>query len=77
MSPSSGEPSTSASHRAKGGDPAGATRRRARRVHSNIVNDARMQLPQEFRASQNIAAAAILLQALTESEDPVQRDLHH
>jgi len=77
MSPSSGEPSTSASLRAKGGDPAGAACRRARRVHSNIVNDASMQLPQEFHAGQNIAAAAILLQALTESEDPVQRDLHH
>ena len=35
-----------------------------------------MQLPQEFHASQNIAAAAILLQTLPEPEDPAQRDLH-
>ena len=36
-----------------------------------------MQLPQEFCAGQNIAAAAILLQTLPEPEDPAQRDLHH
>ena len=36
-----------------------------------------MQLPQEFRAGQNIAAATILLQTLLEPEDPAQRDLHH
>ena len=36
-----------------------------------------MQLPQEFYAGQNIAAAAILLQTLPEPEDPSQRDLHH
>ena len=35
-----------------------------------------MQLPQEFRAGQNIAAAAILLQTLPEPEDPAQRNLH-
>ena len=35
-----------------------------------------MQLPQEFRAGQNIAAAAILLQTLREPEDPAQRNLH-
>ena len=35
-----------------------------------------MQLPQEFRAGQNIGAAAILLQTLPEPEDPAQRDLH-
>ena len=35
-----------------------------------------MQLPQEFRAGQNIAAVAILLQTLPEPEDPAQRDLH-
>jgi hypothetical protein len=29
-----------------------------------------MQLPQEFRAGQNIAAAAILLQTLPEPKDP-------
>ena len=35
-----------------------------------------MQLPQEFRAGQNITAAVILLQTLPEPEDPAQRDLH-
>ena len=35
-----------------------------------------MQLPQEFRAGQNITAAAILLQTLPEPEDPAQSDLH-
>ena len=35
-----------------------------------------MRLPQEFRAGQNIAAAAILLQMLLEPQDPAQRDLH-
>ena len=35
-----------------------------------------MQLPQEFHAGQNIAAAAILLQTLSEPEDLAQRDLH-
>jgi len=35
-----------------------------------------MQLPQEFRASQNIAAVVILLQTLPEPEDPAQRNLH-
>jgi len=34
-----------------------------------------MQLPQEFRVSQNIAAAVILLQTLPEPEDPAQRNL--
>jgi hypothetical protein len=48
----------------------------ARGVNRDIINDARMQLPQEFRAGQNIAAAAILLQTLPEPEDPTQRDLH-
>ena len=41
--------------------PAGSARQRARGVNHNIINDARMQLPQEFRAGQNIAAVAILL----------------
>jgi hypothetical protein len=36
-----------------------------------------MRLPQEFRVSQNIAAAAILLQTLPKPQDPVQRGLHH
>ena len=31
--------------KSKEGEPTGATYRKARRVHSNIVNDARMQLP--------------------------------
>ena len=35
-----------------------------------------MQLPQEFRAGQNIAAAAIHLQTLPEQEDPAQKGLH-
>jgi hypothetical protein len=35
-----------------------------------------MQLPQEFRAGQNIAAVAILLKTLPEPEDPAQRNLH-
>jgi hypothetical protein len=48
----------------------GSARQRARRVNHDIVNDARMQLPQEFRAGQNIAAAAILLQTLPELEEP-------
>ena len=61
----------------KGINPAGSARQRARRVNHDIVNDARMQLPQEFHASQNIAAAAILLQTLPEPEDPAQRNLHH
>ena len=51
-------------------------RQRARRVNHDIVNDARMQLPQEFCAGQNITASAILLQTLPESKDPAQRDLH-
>ena len=54
----------------------GPVRQRARRVNHDIVNDARMQLPQEFRAGQNIAAAAIFLQMLPEPEDPTQRNLH-
>ena len=58
-------------------NPAGSVRRRALRVSHDIINDACMQLPQGFRASQNIAAAAILLQTLPEPEDPAQRDLHH
>ena len=35
-----------------------------------------MQLPQEFRVGQNIAATASLLLTLPEPEDPAQRDLH-
>ena len=61
----------------KGGNPAGSARQRARGVNLDIINDTRMQLPQEFCASQNIAAAAILLQTLPEPKDPAQRDLHH
>ena len=61
----------------KGINPTGSARRRALRVNHDIFNDARMQLPQEFRAGQNITAAAILLQTLLEPEDPAQRDLHH
>ena len=45
----------------KGMNPTSSARRRARAVNHDIINDARMQLPQEFRAGQNIAAAAILL----------------
>ena len=60
----------------KGVNPTSSVRRRARVVNHDIVNDARMQLPQEFRAGQNIAAAAILLQTLLEPQDPAQRDLH-
>ena len=62
--------------KSKGINPVGSARQRARRVNHDIVNDARMQLPQEFRAGQNIAAAAILLQTLPELEDPAQRNLH-
>ena len=54
----------------KGGNPTGSARQRARGVNRDIINDARMQLPQEFRAGQNIAAAAILLQTLPELQDP-------
>jgi hypothetical protein len=57
-------------------NPAGSARQRARGVNLDIINDARMQLPKEFRAGQNIAAAVILLQTLPEPEDPAQRDLH-
>ena len=60
----------------KGVNPTSSARRRARAVNHDIINDARMQLPQEFRADQNIAAAAILLQTLPEPQDPEQRDLH-
>ena len=57
-------------------NPTSSTRRCARAVNHDIINNARMQLPQEFRAGQNIAAAAILLQTLPEPQDPAQRDLH-
>ena len=57
-------------------NPAGSACRRALRVNHDIVNDACMQLPQEFHAGQNIAAATILLQTLPELKDPAQRDLH-
>ena len=60
----------------KGINPAGSARQRARRVNHDIINDARMQLPQEFRAGQNITLAAILFQMLPEPEDPAQRNLH-
>ena len=60
----------------KGVNPTSSVRRRARVVNHDIINDASMQLPQEFRASQNIAAAAILLQTLPEPQDLAQRDLH-
>ena len=62
--------------RSKGVNPASSACQRARRVNRDIINDARVQLPQEFRAGQNIAAAAILLQTLPEPEDPAQRVLH-
>ena len=61
----------------KGLNPTSSARRRARAVNHNIINDAHMQLPQEFSAGQNIAAAAILLQTLPEPQDLAQRDLHH
>ena len=60
----------------KGVNPTSSARRRARAVNHDITNNSRMQLPQEFRAGQNIAAAAILLQTLPEPQDPAQRDLH-
>jgi len=60
----------------KGLNPTSFARRRARSVNHNIINDARMQLSQEFSAGQNIAAAAILLQMLLEPQDPAQRDPH-
>jgi len=60
----------------KGINPAGSARQRARRANHDIVNDARMQLLQEFCADQNIVAAAILLQTLPEPEDLAQRNLH-
>jgi hypothetical protein len=44
----------------KDGEPAATAHRRMRGVHSNIVNDACMQLPRELRAGQNIATAAFL-----------------
>ena len=59
-----------------GVNPTSSARRRARAVNHDIINDARMQLPQEFCVDQNIAAAAILLQTLPEPQDPAQRDLH-
>jgi hypothetical protein len=61
----------------KGINPAGFAHRHALRVNHDIINDARMQLPQEFCAGQNIAAAAILLQTLPEQEDPAQKGLHY
>ena len=57
-------------------NPAGSACQRVHGVNRNIINDACMQLPQEFRAGQNIAATAILLQTLPEPEDLAQRDLH-
>ena len=42
----------------------------AREINRDIINEARMQLPQEFHASQNIAAVAILLLTLSEPQDP-------
>ena len=48
----------------------------ARAVNHDIINKAHIQLQQEFRAGQNIAAAAILLQTLPEPQYPAQRDLH-
>ena len=42
-------------------NPAGSAHQHAHRVNHDIVNDAHMQLLQEFRAGQNIAAVAILL----------------
>jgi hypothetical protein len=70
------EQPTRAPSGSKGINPAGSACWRAIRVNHDIINDARMQLPQGFRAGQNIAAAAILLQTLSEPEDPAQRDLH-
>ena len=61
----------------KGVNPTSSACRCARAGNHGIINDARVQLPQEFRAGQNIAAAAILLQTLPEPQDPAQRDLHH
>ena len=45
----------------KGMNPTSSACRRACAVNHDIIYDARMQLPQEFRACQNITAAAILL----------------
>ena len=45
-------------------NPMGSARQRARGVNHDMINDARMQLPQESRAGQNIAAAMIHLQTL-------------
>ena len=44
----------------KDGEPAATAHHRTHGVHSNIINDASMQLPQELRAGQNIATAAFL-----------------
>ena len=60
----------------KGINPVGSACQRALGVNRDIINDARMQPPQEFHAGQNIAAAAILLQTLPEPEDLAQRNLH-
>ena len=57
-------------------NPVGSVCQLARGVNCDIINNARMQVPQEYRVGQNIAAAAILLQTQPELEDPAQRDLH-
>ena len=57
----------------KGINPAGSARQCAHGVNLDIINDAHMQLPQEFRAGQNITAAAILLQTLPEPEERPRR----
>ena len=69
QTPPPGDQSLRAPSGSKGMNPAGSAHRRALRVNHDIVNDARMHLPQEFRAGQNIAVAAILLQMLPEPED--------
>ena len=49
--------------------PAGGTRGRARQVQHDIMNEGN-NLPQFARASQNIAAAAMLLRGVPEPIDP-------
>ena len=75
QTPPPGDQSLRAPSGSKGMNLAGFAHQRAHRVNHDIVNDARKQLPQEFRAGQNIAAAAILLQTVP-LLDPAQRDLH-
>jgi hypothetical protein len=54
-------------------DAAGGARRRNRQVQQAIVTN---EPPQFAWASQNIAAAAMLLRNLPEPADPQQQELH-